>query len=79
MERSRELDLLVVGSAAAGSFGARSVGSFTEMVAQLAHCSVVIVRSASPLDRVLPSQVDAIRELSATMKRPEGDGNQSDA
>ncbi|MFH2008782.1 MAG: amino acid permease [bacterium] len=62
VERTCELDLLVVGSARRGPVSGGAVGSFSELVAQQAHCSVVIVRSASPLGRIVPSQVDAFRE-----------------
>ncbi len=63
VERTKDLDLLVVGSNRGGAVSSSAVGSFSELVAQQAHCSVVIVRSASPLERMLPSQVDALRDL----------------
>jgi hypothetical protein len=63
VERSKDLDLLVVGSARGGPLSSGAVGSFSELVAQQAHCSVIIVRSASPLGRILPSQMDALRDL----------------
>ncbi len=71
VERTKDLDLLVVGSARGGPLSGGAVGSFSELVAQQAHCSVVIVRSASPLGRMLPSQVDAFREM--------GNGNGDDS
>lgn len=70
VDRTKDLDLLVVGSARGGPLSSGAVGSFSELVAQQAQCSVVIVRSASPLGRILPSQVDAFREL--------GNGAESD-
>jgi len=63
VERTRDLDLLVVGSARGGALSNSAVGSFSELVAQQAHCSVVIVRSASPLGRILPSQMDGLRNM----------------
>lgn len=63
VERTKDLDLLVVGSARGGPLSSGAVGSFSELVAQQAHCSVIIVRSASPLGRILPSQMDALRDM----------------
>jgi amino acid transporter len=64
VERTKDLDLLVVGSARGGAVASSAVGSFSELVAQQAHCSVVIVRSASPFERMIPAQVNALRDLS---------------
>jgi amino acid transporter len=74
VERTKDLDLLVVGSARGGLLSSGAVGSFSELVAQQAHCSVVIVRSASPLGRIIPSQVDAFRELGNDAKANDSEG-----
>ncbi|MCA9522601.1 MAG: universal stress protein, partial [Myxococcales bacterium] len=56
VERSRELDLLVIGSTVRTSFDQSEVGTFASMVARQAHCSVVVVRKSLPhvLARALP-------------------------
>ena len=44
VERSRTVDLIVVGSR--GVHGVRSLGSVSERVAHQAHCSVLVVHEA---------------------------------
>ncbi|MCP4604114.1 MAG: amino acid permease [Proteobacteria bacterium] len=51
VERSKELDMLVVGSAYISGFKRSAVGSFSSMIAERAHCSVVIVRQTPPLSK----------------------------
>ena len=48
VERSREADLVVVGSR--GLHGVRALGSISERVAHQARCSVLVVHEASPAD-----------------------------
>ncbi len=54
IERSKTLDILVVGSAYVGNVGQSTVGSFSSMIAEQAHCSVVIVRQMPPLAKEAP-------------------------
>ncbi|MCP4674914.1 MAG: amino acid permease [Deltaproteobacteria bacterium] len=51
VERSKELDLLVVGSAYVTLLDRNVIGSFTSMVAEQAHCTVVIARQTPPLSK----------------------------
>ena len=44
VERSRAVDLIVVGSR--GAHGVRSLGSVSERIAHQAHCSVLVVHEA---------------------------------
>ena len=74
VERSRSLDLLVVGSVRPGPFRGGGVGTFSALVAQQAHCSVVIVRASSSLDRILPSQAEGLLELGRTVASREEPG-----
>lgn len=53
VRRSQDLDLLVVGSAAAAPLRGGSVGSFSSLVARRSHCSVVIVRKFHTLGGLL--------------------------
>ena len=71
VERSKSLDLLVVGAAQAGQLapGTATVGTFSSMVAAQAECSVVIVRHTPSLGRMIPPQAKAIRSLGAEVKR----------
>ena len=46
VERSEDLDLLVVGTALGDSFEGEEIGSFATMLAHQAKCSVVVVRRA---------------------------------
>jgi nucleotide-binding universal stress UspA family protein len=48
VQRSREADLIVVGSR--GLHGLRALGSISERVAHQARCSVLVVHQASPAD-----------------------------
>ncbi len=57
VERSEDLDLLVVGAAYVTSFDTDVVGSFSSMIAERAHCTVVIVRQTPPLVRKMRSPV----------------------
>jgi amino acid transporter/nucleotide-binding universal stress UspA family protein len=55
IERSKTLDILVVGSAYVNNYGQSAVGSFSSMIAEQAHCSVVVVRQTPSLaKRVRP-------------------------
>lgn len=69
VRRSEELDLLVIGSAQAGPYARGAVGSFSAMVAAQARCSVMIVRSTPSLGKVVPSNVEALRDLGAGITR----------
>ncbi len=51
VERSKELDLLVVGSAYVNLLDKNIIGSFASMVAEQAHCTVVIARERPPLSK----------------------------
>jgi nucleotide-binding universal stress UspA family protein len=76
VERSEELDLLVIGSARAGPYAQEAVGSFSAMVAEQARCSVVIVRSSPSMGRLRrPSALEALRDLGAGLRswRDRGD------
>lgn len=49
VERSKNLDLLIVGAAYTRAFDTNVVGSFSSMIAGQAHSSVIIVRQAKPI------------------------------
>jgi nucleotide-binding universal stress UspA family protein len=51
--QSRNFDLLIVGTRKVGFFEKAVVGSFAAQVAELAECSVAIVRVISPVRRTL--------------------------
>ena len=61
VERSRDLDMLLVGTTQAGLYQRATVGSFSAMVAEQAHCSVVIVRQTQTLGRRLTPSLIPIR------------------
>jgi amino acid transporter len=67
VERSRGLDLLILGSAQVGALRSGAVGTFSSMVANQAHCSVVIVRHVPSLGRMIPPQAQSIRDLGGDM------------
>ena len=56
VERSREADLIVVGSR--GLHGLRALGSISERVAHQARCSVLVVHQTSPADHLRPTSED---------------------
>jgi len=70
LERSRSLDALVIGSAAADPWQRCGVGAFSSMLANNADCSVVVVRTAVSLERVLPTELGSLRQLADSTLRP---------
>ena len=63
VNKSRELDLLVVGTTKSGFLGQESIGSFSTMIAQKADCSVAIVRRAPALRRIMAPRFGDIENL----------------
>ena len=68
VERSRDLDMLVVGATQKNLLEPSEVGAFSSRVAQQAHCSVIVARRSSSLNRVLTPGKEVLRELRATFR-----------
>ena len=61
INRSDDLDLLIIGTNRAGFFGKTRIGSFTSMVARDARCPVIVVRQETSLSSFIPQPVDTLR------------------
>jgi len=63
VKRSADLDLLVIGAARDSVLGDGDLGSFSSTIVQSAHCSVVVARRFSSVDRTVGKQLNTVREI----------------
>jgi len=68
VDRSRDLDLLVVGATQKTLLETSEVGAFSSMVAQQAHCSVIVARRSSSLNRIVMPGKEVLRELRGSIQ-----------
>lgn len=54
VDKTKELDLLIIGAGSPKSTGGETVGTFTGLIAERAHCSVILVRREKRLPSFIP-------------------------